>query len=430
MKNEQKEKFHDRVFYYGLILCVITLPYSFPANSISVMVLSLNWLLEGRFADKFRIVKSNLPFWVFVCFYIVHIVGLAYTTNMAQGLFELEKKLSLLAFPIILATSKRLERHQIYNICKAFFIATLAATIICLGNAVYRTSFFETFPNINWLWFSYRDLTMILNIQSTYLALYVCFSALFLLHLLLENFQRYSLVKKAALFFTIFYLAVFMFLLASRVAIAALVIISFLRILHHTYKSGKLLNGFIAIILIAIVLTSVIFQMPLVKERLLQTFGVEQDTVWISQYGDGTSKPGEARQQTWTSAWNVLKENFVTGTGTGDVQYQLQLQHKNMGFSEGFESQYNSHNQYMETWIMLGIPGLLLLLGGLVLPAIKSLGQKDYLHLSFIILIMLSWITECMLCRQHGVVFYALFSTLFTFHPSGKGVKGVFVKYA
>lgn len=412
----RRQEIHDQVFYYGLILVALTLPFSLLANSISIIILVINWLIEGNFKKRLWPLKSNLIFLSFICFYLLHVLGMLYSDNFANGSFELQKKLSLLVFPLIIATSRSMKTEQITNILRSFLLATLAATIICLGYAIYRTDIVATFPTINWLYFSYRDLTMVLNIQHTYLALYVCFSIFFLLHSFAENILNFSAIKKAGMLFLVLYFIFFLFLLASRAAIAAFIVVSFLGILYYFTRAKRALMGWTILAGLALFLGILIYQMPFMKERFLLTLGVEQEIVWINQYGDGISKPNEDRKLIWNAANKIIKENYLAGVGTGDVQDALQRKYKKIGFDFGYESRLNAHNQYLETWIGIGIVGFLSFIICLLVPAIRSYQENNTLYLAFIGLMAISFITECMLCRQQGVVFYAMFNSLFAFH--------------
>ncbi len=98
--------------YFLLLLIVVTFPYTFKAqiNSILIILLIANWLLQGNFISK------NKFTYVFIFFYILHIVGLFFSDNRNEGLFELEKKLSLFIFPLIFSNIPVLSPKQIKNI--------------------------------------------------------------------------------------------------------------------------------------------------------------------------------------------------------------------------------------------------------------------------------------------------------------------------
>lgn len=413
----RKAKIHKTIYYYSLILIAITLPYNLLANSICIILLTLNWAAEGNFRKKINLIKINfLPLGLFVFFYFLHLIGMLYTSNTNDGLFELQKKISLLIFPIVIATSDKLYLIQIKNILKLFFSSILIATIICLGYASYRTNLFETYANPYWLHFSYSDLTAIIGIQHTYLALYTGFSILILFYFAIKNYSHYGWQKKICFFSLIIYLIFFMFLLASRITIAAFMIILFAGIIYYFYKANKLVKGFLLLGIIGLFFTFLIFQLPFMMERIKHTLGIEQETVWINQYGDGESVQPEMRTFVWPCARNIIEANWFCGVGTGDVQDALQIQYKNINLDAAYNSKYNAHNQYMETLLGLGVIGLFSFLSCLIIPFIHAFSNKNYLYLSFLILFSICCLTESLLGRQHGIVFYSFFTSLFAFH--------------
>ena len=413
-----RSEIHQRIFYCGLLLIVFTLPYSLLANSISIIILCINWLVEGKYAEKLKLAKNNNFLFFFIFFYLLHVLGILYTSNVNAGLFDLQRKLSLFILPIIIATSGKLNHAQIKNILKVFFISILAASFICLGYAGYRTDFLRTYSHPYWLYFSYTDLTSILKIQPTYLAIYVCFSIFILFYFLIENYSSYGRYKRTMFFCLILYLVIFLFLIASKTAIIALLIILFSGIVYYYYKIHKLLKGIFVIGIISTFFVIALFQFPLIAERFLQILGIEHQNVWINQYGDGSGKVPDARMLKWKCAWNVIKENWLLGVGTGDDQEALQIQYKNINFQEAFNAEYNAHNQYLQTWLGLGILGLISLLVCLVAQTVIAFRKRSYLYISFIALIIISCIPESMFCRQQGIVFYSLFASLFAFSGS------------
>ena len=74
---------------------------------------------------------------------------------------------------------------------------------------------------------------------------------------------------------------------------------------------------------------------------------------------------------------------------------------------------YNYHGQFLQTLAAVGVLGFIFLLFSILLPAYK-LGWKkqNYLLLALMFMLFTSFITESMLERQAGVIFYAFFSSL------------------
>jgi O-antigen ligase len=77
-----------------------------------------------------------------------------------------------------------------------------------------------------------------------------------------------------------------------------------------------------------------------------------------------------------------------------------------------FNEQLNSHNQFLQTFLALGLPGILLLLSLFVFPIINSLKTKNYILFCFLVIVFLNFLTESMLETISGVVFFAFFYSL------------------
>jgi O-antigen ligase len=72
----------------------------------------------------------------------------------------------------------------------------------------------------------------------------------------------------------------------------------------------------------------------------------------------------------------------------------------------------NAHNQYLQTFISIGIIGLIILLYMLVFPAIRAFQQKDFIFMIFLAVFAVNIMLESMLENQAGVIFYALFNVI------------------
>src|SRR6185369_6338226 len=112
----KRQEIHCKIFLYALIFVVVTLPLNEEMNRLAVAILIANWILEGNFKQKLEFLRRNLLLWLFITFYLLHLIALVYTNNIHEGFFQLEKKLTLLTSPVILASSYRLNQSQIDRI--------------------------------------------------------------------------------------------------------------------------------------------------------------------------------------------------------------------------------------------------------------------------------------------------------------------------
>ncbi len=84
------------------------------------------------------------------------------------------------------------------------------------------------------------------------------------------------------------------------------------------------------------------------------------------------------RTVVWKAAWDVGNHNLPWGTGTGDVKDELLLRYKEIGAVHAEERKLNAHNQFLQTFAALGLPGLgALLLLMLLAPLLRLFARKD-----------------------------------------------------
>ena len=410
------KKIHGQVFQYSLVLVVISLPYSIKINNIAIVLMVLNWIVEGNFAAKFAALRSNILFWLFAAFYTLHAIALVYTADLNEGLFQLEKKLPLLIFPFILASTTSLSKKQLQTVLFSFVLSIFVALTICLGYAFHRNNYLETFTNPVWFYFSYNDLTEVIDIQPNYLAIYVGFSIFILTFFLIENWHAYKVFEKLGRLLCITYFVLCLLLLSGRTPIAATIFIVSIASFYFFYKKGILLKGLLVWTVASLSLLVVMYQIPIIRERLLQTFGIEQQMTWISQMGDGKGGLPSIRLLKWKCAWEIIKDNWLIGVGPGDAQNLLQIQYKKINFDLAFNEKFNPHNQFLQTWLGLGFVGLISFVGSLAMPMVRSYRQKNHLYLIFVLFVFLCCITESVFERRLGIVFYAVFNSLLAFH--------------
>ena len=119
---------HQKIYYFGLIVVVVGLPLSKVLMSIGQLILSVNWLLEGNLKEKCLAFFKNTPALLISFLFLIHIIGLSYSSNWQQGLNDLRILLPLLALPIIISTSVALSKKWMQAILLLFVsVVTISA---------------------------------------------------------------------------------------------------------------------------------------------------------------------------------------------------------------------------------------------------------------------------------------------------------------
>lgn len=141
---------HDvfRAVHVGaLVLCAIMLPWSKVGISLAQLLLVANWLVEGvvrkDFASRFRRAFTQAPSLVFIGFFLLHVVGLLWTTDLKWGLGLVRILVPVLAFGAVLAASTRLSKREFRTVLLFGAWSAMVSTLACLvlrggGSTDYR----------------------------------------------------------------------------------------------------------------------------------------------------------------------------------------------------------------------------------------------------------------------------------------------------
>jgi hypothetical protein len=124
------------------------------------------------------------------------------------------------------------------------------------------------------------------------------------------------------------------------------------------------------------------------------------------------------------------KKLWLKGCGSGDLNDIQNSKFEQLGVpgfkkEDGFQSPFRNiaiHNMYLQTLMMIGIPGLLCLLTIVLLPLFYLKGLDNYLiFLAFFISGIMFMCQESVLQTQGGLVYYTFFSVIFwNVHYSNK----------
>jgi hypothetical protein len=139
-----------------------------------------------------------------------------------------------------------------------------------------------------------------------------------------------------------------------------------------------------------------------------------------------TSDPGgnslTKRFEHWKASSGIIKENIWFGVGTGNIPQAFDKQYDLMPSNLAKDQRMESHNQYLHVLLNMGIIGFIWFLFALLYPAIKTKKIFSLQYLSFLLIILISMLTEDTLETQSGVTFFAFFNTLFTLSSSDESI--------
>jgi O-antigen ligase len=239
-----------------------------------------------------------------------------------------------------------------------------------------------------------------IGISHVYFNLYLGFCLIFICVFLFSEKRNswFSVVLIPIGCFLLF----FMFLLGGKMAIISLLILAVSTSGVLIVKKRKwVLGAALAIIPLAFF----VFTILSVKDaRARFEYLVNTENYFT---GDNAWNSIGVRFSILKCVREVYLENPILGTGIGDVQNDLNECYEAKGYKTILDM--NPHNQYFQFLLESGILGLVSYVLCILFIAIKANKSSNYLLSYFILMFSLCSLTESLLERQQGVMFFSYF---------------------
>jgi len=397
-------------FRFMLMQCfVFTLPFDMIFSSALLILLAVTTFFDLSYEKVKSIPK---PFIIFQVVYLLSLSGYVYSFHKSNAGFILEKQMALFLFPLIIPLAINLNQDKI-----KFTLITLSISsffsILFLFTCVFWNVLFDLqvpfFSTLSSGMFFNHQFSQPLGIHAGYLSLYVSLSIVFII----RNFKKeFNPSFKVLLVAILMVLLVGLFFLASRNSIIA---VSFILLFVMPFFRLKKKAVYFALITLAVFLSFLILnKVPYLKER----FSSEMILDMNSSLGMNTAnnfKVLEPRFDRWLATIELIKKSPLIGFGTGDEEQMLKTAYMKHGLYISFLLEFNAHNQYLSILVKHGLIGLVVFLAALFYYFKLAIASRDFMYISFLLLICIGFFTENILDANKGIFFFAFFNALFGF---------------
>lgn len=372
-----------------IVGCVLLLSFSITFTPILIdsLLLIIASILSALvlYKEKKSVIKFFKTYYFLLAFYLILIIGLSYSENLSKGFNQLEKKLTFIILPFIFFSIKETIKSK--QVITFFCYGVLFGAIFCDLNALINQGVF--------LQSSYSNLLSPLDIDPTYMSMYCLLSIVFFFNDIQFNT---TIIKRFINVFILLYLTYFLLRLGSKIAILLILVIAILLILNKLkHKSKKEILILCAVI---VVIGLISYILPITYNRFYAP--ILDNNLDFYQL---KMKFFNERYYAWKCSIEAINlKSIWFGYGTGDDIKVLQDCYIN------YKREYvlNSHNIYFSSIIKTGILGLL----SLLLLIFKGLKSKKIIYIGFSLIILFTGLTESLLERQKGVIFFTLICTL------------------
>lgn len=160
-------------------------------------------------------------------------------------------------------------------------------------------------------------------------------------------------------------------------------------------------------------MTNYLFQNPL--SLYLRIYQIIWET---DNYMKGGNPAGHSVTQRWEyykMAFNIIGQKFWFGHGTGGYYEAYQHEYNQNKFFQGQEYRQRSHNMFLSYWIDFGLIGLVYICFAMFSPIFMEKKAGSFLLISFILIVLLSFLNEDSLNNHDAISFFAFFYPLYLY---------------
>jgi O-antigen ligase len=373
----------------GIYIFAFLIPLNPKWYGFGIAILLIEAIVRRNFASRqdlrqfFNFKKAYI--WLLL-FYGFHFTGMFYSTNSSFGWMDIGMKASFAIFPLYFLVFK----HTVSGIrfMQSFVLGALVTIVICY--IMSAINYYET--GNSW---HFRESYLSHFMHRSYWATYLTIAMVFTAYLAIKKLLNVSL---SFILLIIFFTVIFVGGSKAGILIALFCVLALL--FYWAKSSGKLRAAFLlASGVVGILVVAGLF-VPAVTQRLLTTV---EYVSGVKEVDPTSTESTTARILMWETAAELIREQPLMGVGTGDVKDALIARNIAKGYTGVAEKQMNAHNQFLNSWLALGVLGGLSLLALFILPFV-FVREEVFIFRLLLVILFFSLIPESFLETQAGII--------------------------
>lgn len=398
------ESIGSRYYERGAWLCVLLILsgilFSRALSSIGMAGIFGLALLHPDVVTHLRIYFKNPVLWGFSLIFITYLISGLYSDNLSDWWLRVNTKLAFVALPfgfIVLRNQSLRSFHWLLYLF--FWMATVTSLFVLIH-------YLKNFEVVNF----HYSLGQVMDTPYSHVrfSLIICFAVFVGWYLYQSDFQPLFRGKKIPVLIAVVFLILFLHILAVRSGLLAFYLCSVFILIRYIFLKRRRQIALMVLMIIVVLPFLAYLFLPSFKEKVhymrydLETFFRDQNTHGLSD---------AARILSIQNGIKIGKENFLIGTGTGDLQQEADKYYAQ--YPDIPQEKRLPHNQFVFVFAATGIVGLLAFCWGIFLPVFYRKSFMNPLFICLNIIIFSSCLTESTLEEQIGTCFYLVFVLLF-----------------
>lgn len=392
-----------------LIILVVMLPWSWKYSLWVVELLVLNTVIKC-IAER-RVGNSILPKWgkwslvLAIALFAWYAISMLWTLDRELGGEMLGTKVSMLLLLLVFLCSDMSygDRRHLRILMYGFVFSLTALFLYRVGVAVYKSLTGDS-ELMHTLLVSFDN-----GRHHAYIALYVMVALWWLYREVVEEWKEMPKWLRVVVPICIVLLIVDVIFVNSRAGILVLWGSTVLIPLHLIFCRKETKKGLIWLGVLVVGIAGIFIGMPDKYNRVAKTAEKIKTEELVIEKVDKEKEPeveqSDARFTIWTVALNVVKDNWLLGTGIGDRADEMEAKYEELGWDG---RRQNAHNQYLDTLVSTGILGLILLLAMFGVALWNAWKQRSLVLGALVLIMMFNMLFETMFDRQMGLIFWGL----------------------
>ncbi|MFH2095471.1 MAG: O-antigen ligase family protein [Bacteroidota bacterium] len=256
------DNIHRQIYFWSLVLLAVAMPLSEFAMSVAQLSLSANFLLEGKFRQKFRILKSSKAILLFLSVLAVHLIWLWNTSDFEYAFHDIKIKLPLLALPVIFGTSGPLTGKQVKILLLFFTAAVFAGSMVC--TSILTGIYPHEYNNI-------REVSIF--ISHIRFSLMIVLAVFILIFLLTNRSQKTGTAEKVIYITGGLWLLIFLYLLQALSGIFVFIIAGGILLVFRIFRIKSLIPK---LFLLAIIIAGTLLTVSFITRSIGKFYAVEE----------------------------------------------------------------------------------------------------------------------------------------------------------
>ena len=408
----------SRINYLAFLVLLAVLPYGIKCINTVWIVWLVSWLLEFRFLKRPVLSRKQLiPFAGLALWFFWNLLSVAWADNKTLAWDSITREMNVL-FVLPVAIWGVNGHYNRLTCLRVLLITACCSTFVYLFTHYWLCNSahaFDKFAPAAWHFDILRTDNLLLQIKHRlHYSNVLCIAILAVVWLYKDHVNRFG--KPLTLLFSclvVMWLITVIYWTGSRVGLILPVI--------YLCLAGLIrLNGwkrYAAALTMVLVLGGFLFSMKYWHPRL-RDLSAE---MWLHYNPEAPIPVNEHRIAIWRTVWEHRADYPVYGLGTGNAQPFLSEKYQERGWTEFIQRGFDTHNQFLNTWMELGVVAALLFVALWCFVPFCFKGNARQFALFATATLVCSMLVENLLCGMEGIVFCCVLLFLATLFPQQTG---------